>query len=267
VPAFRRPRIALATILALVPLVPILVAIVVTSGHAGRAAGTIATFTPVTTGAFATPAPAPAPPNPAPGEPGSAALIAHVTRTTALRAAPGGPVIKPLKTRTEFGSPEFLWVARTAPGWLGVITPLAGNGKLGWIPASAATLSRSPWELRVSLATHTLSVIRSGRTLARYPVAIGRPSAPTPTGTFAVTDRLSTGSPAGSYGCCILALSAVSPHPIEGWTGGNRVAIHSTPDASSIGKSVSHGCVRVAPGDGRWLLEHVPLGTPTVIRS
>jgi lipoprotein-anchoring transpeptidase ErfK/SrfK len=64
-----------------------------------------------------------------------------------------------------------------------------------------------------------------------------------------------------------LALSAMAPHAIADWSGGNRVAIHSTPETASIGNSVTHGCVRVALVDGRWLLNHVPLGTPTLISS
>jgi lipoprotein-anchoring transpeptidase ErfK/SrfK len=93
------------------------------------------------------------------------------------------------------------------------------------------------------------------------------PSAPTPAGTFAVTDRLVTHDPTGPYGCCILALSAVAPHAIQGWTGGNRIAIHSTPETSSIGYAVSHGCMRLTLPEGRWLLAHIPLGTPVVISS
>jgi lipoprotein-anchoring transpeptidase ErfK/SrfK len=188
-----------------------------------------------------------------------------VIHETEMRAAPGGPVLGRLPTRTEFGSQEFLWVVRSQPGWLGVVSPIAGNGRLGWIPASAATLSTNAWELRVSLSAHSLTVSENHRMLARYAVAVGRPTAPTPTGRFAVTDRLATGDPAGPYGCCILALSARSPHPIEGWSGGNRVAIHSTPDASAIGHSVTHGCVRVDLTNGRWLLDHIPLGTPALI--
>jgi lipoprotein-anchoring transpeptidase ErfK/SrfK len=107
----------------------------------------------------------------------------------------------------------------------------------------------------------------AGKVVQRYAVAIGRPDAPTPTGRFAVTDRLLTGDPAGPYGCCILALSAHSPHAIQGWTGGDRIAIHSTPDAASIGQAASHGCVRVTMDEGRWLLAHIPLGTPTLISS
>jgi lipoprotein-anchoring transpeptidase ErfK/SrfK len=98
-------------------------------------------------------------------------------------------------------------------------------------------------------------------------VAIGAGYAPTPTGRFAVTDRLSTGDPGGPYGCCILALSAHSPHAIAGWTGGDRIAVHSTPETESIGQPDSHGCVRVTLAEGRWLLAHIPLGTPALISS
>jgi lipoprotein-anchoring transpeptidase ErfK/SrfK len=156
-------------------------------------------------------------------------------------------------------------VVKRVPGWLGVVSPLAGNGRLGWIPRSAAQLIPVLWELKVSLSARRLTVRYNGATVQRYTVAIGRPVAPTPTGRFAVTDRLTTGDPTGPYGCCILALSAHSPHAIQGWGGGNRIAIHSTPDTSSIGQPVSHGCIRLTVAEGRWLLAHVPLGTPTLI--
>ena len=71
----------------------------------------------------------------------------------------------------------------------------------------------------------------------------------------------------GPYGCCILALSAHAPHAIQGWVGGTRIAIHSTPESATIGEAASHGCVRVTLPEGRWLLAHIPLGTPTLINS
>jgi lipoprotein-anchoring transpeptidase ErfK/SrfK len=160
-----------------------------------------------------------------------------------------------------------MWVARRSGRWLGVVAPQAGNNHVGWIHASAASLSRVTWELRVSLSARKVTVLDHGRIVQRYAVAIGAPEAPTPTGRFAVTDRLLTGNPAGPYGCCILALSATAPHAIQGWSGGNRIAIHSTPEASTIGEAVSHGCLRLTLAEGRWLVNHVPLGTPTVISS
>jgi lipoprotein-anchoring transpeptidase ErfK/SrfK len=271
----RRPRPGRAVLLVLatsIPVIPLLIGIAIgleqpDAGATGTAT-TTAGFTPAAASTAAAKAPArprgsTSPPVPS----GSGALVALVLHPTALRAAPGGHTLARLATRTEFGSPEALWVVDRVPGWLGVMTSQAGNGRVGWIAQSAASLSRVTWELKVALAARRLTVLDGGRVVKRYTVAIGQPDAPTPTGRFAVTDRLLTGNPAGPYGCCILALSAHSPHAIQGWTGGTRIAIHSTPDAASIGQAASHGCVRVTLAQGRWLLAHIPLGTPTLIRS
>ncbi len=197
----------------------------------------------------------------------SGAVVALITHRTQMRSSPGGRVLAAVPVKTPFGSPDALWVRRVAGHWLGVVSVLAGNNRLGWIPMAAVSLSRVDWELRVSLAARRLTVLDHGHVVRRYPVAIGAPASPTPAGRFAVTDRLRTADPGGPYGCCILALSAVAPHAIQGWGGGDRIAIHSTPETSTIGEPVSHGCVRLTPAEGRWLLAHIPLGTPTVISS
>jgi lipoprotein-anchoring transpeptidase ErfK/SrfK len=199
--------------------------------------------------------------------PGNGAIVAILHSATVMRARPGGRRLAAVSLRTSFGSPTVLLVRRRKPGWLGVVSVLAGNNRLGWIPSSSANLTRVPYRIEVFLGRRRLEVLRDGRVLQRYTVAVGMPSAPTPTGTFAVTDRLLTHDPTGPYGCCILALSAVAPHAIQGWTGGNRIAIHSTPETSSIGHAVSHGCVRLTLPEGRWLVDHIPLGTPVVISS
>ncbi len=199
--------------------------------------------------------------------PGNNPLVAVVENRTTLRAAPDGRSLARLGTRTEFGSPEVLWVIRHTAGWLGVVSPLAGNGRLGWIPRSSTSLARVPWELKASLSARALVVMHDDRLVKRYTVAIGQPGAPTPIGRFAVTDRLVTNDPSGPYGCCILALSAHAPHAIQGWSGGDRIAIHATPENTSIGEAVSHGCLRVLDAEARWLLGHIPLGTPVVISA
>ena len=266
----------------LIPAIPLAIGIVIAARGSGGAAAPAATataaFTPVaSTGASNSPAAASTTPSSSsatlhvsrrarvPG--GSGALVAVVSQPTTLRAAPGGRSLARLSTHTQFGSPETLLVVRQAPGWLGVVATEAGNGRIGWIAQGAASLSRVSWALEVSLGARRLTVLDSGKVIARYTVAIGRPAAPTPTGRFAVTDRLVTGDDSGPYGCCILALSAQAPHAIQGWAGGNRIAIHSTPDTATIGDAVSHGCVHVTVAEGRWLLAHIPLGTPTLIRS
>jgi lipoprotein-anchoring transpeptidase ErfK/SrfK len=255
-----RWRAALAALAALVAVVPIVIGLFLGSG--GSAAGATATS------ARFTPVPAPKRPSATLSVPsGPGALVALISHRVALRAAPAGRQLAELTTRTGFGSPQALWVVQRRGEWLGVISTQAGNNRVGWIPASAASLSRVPWELKVSLSARQLTVIDAGKVLERYTIAIGRPSAPTPMGRFAVTDRLATGNPSGPYGCCILALSAQAPHAIQGWDGGNRIAIHSTPDTASIGQPVSHGCMRLTLAQGQWLLGHIPLGTPTLISS
>jgi lipoprotein-anchoring transpeptidase ErfK/SrfK len=198
---------------------------------------------------------------------GSGALVALLIHPTAMRAAPGGRTLAHLGTKTQFGSPAAFWVVKHVPGWLGVMSSQAGNNRVAWIAQSSSTLGRVPWRLEVSLGARRLTVLDGGHVVARFTVAVGASDAPTPTGRFAVTDRLLTGDPEGSYGCCILALSAHSPHAIQDWTGGTRIAIHSTPETSSIGEAASHGCVRVTLPEGHWLLDHIPLATPVLISS
>jgi lipoprotein-anchoring transpeptidase ErfK/SrfK len=258
----RRARAALAAGAAVIPLVPIVVALVLggaSGGATAQTANSATVFRPVAV-----------PKASAPSllvPPGPGALVAVVQRGTQMRSRPGGHAYAKLSLHTEFGSPEAMWVVRTSGRWLGVVSPVAGNGRVGWIPAGAASLSRVNWKLEVSLSARRLTVLHAGHPVAHFTVAVGASSAPTPTGRFAVTDRLRTGDPGGPYGCCILALSAQAPHVIQGWSGGNRIAIHSTPDTSSIGLPVSHGCLRLTLAQGRWLLSHIPLGTPTLISS
>jgi|SRR5947209_4549600 len=258
-PTQMRSRIALACVVALLPAAPIVAGFVITAGSAAARGPRVAAYSAVSTAQFSQLTPEP-PSN-------NGALVAVVRVRTTMRATPGGRPIGTVRRRTEFGSPQELWVFRSIPGWLGVVSPLAGNGRIGWIPRSAASIAQTNWELKVSLSARRLTVLLGGLIAQRYTVAIGRPDAPTPAGRFEVTDLLTTGDPGGPYGCCILALSAKSPHAIQGWGGGNRIAIHSTPDTGSIGQPVSHGCLRLTLSAGRWLLSHIPLGTPTLIST
>jgi lipoprotein-anchoring transpeptidase ErfK/SrfK len=247
---------------ALIPLIPIVIALLLTSGSAATVTTTATSpYKPFAAAAHTSTQPNLLVP------PGKGALVAQVEHPTRMRSAPGGHAYAKVSTHTQFGSPQAMWVVRTSGHWLGVISPLAGNGKVGWIPSHAASLSRVTWQLRVSLAKRQLTVLDSSHVRARFTIAVGAPDAPTPTGRFAVTDRLTTGDNSGPYGCCILALSAKAPHAISDWDGGNRIAIHSTPETSSIGRPVSHGCMRLTLPEGRWLLNHIPLGTPTVVRA
>jgi hypothetical protein len=46
---------------------------------------------------------------------------------------------------------------------------------------------------------------------------------------------------------------------------GNGYLIHGTPEESTVGDAVTHGCVRLKEGDIAWLYANVPLGTDVYI--
>jgi lipoprotein-anchoring transpeptidase ErfK/SrfK len=68
----------------------------------------------------------------------------------------------------------------------------------------------------------------------------------------------------GPYGTFALGLSAHSDRLSEFAGSDAQVGIHGTNDPSSIGRAVSHGCVRV-PDDVADVLAQVPLGTPVLV--
>jgi len=194
-----------------------------------------------------------------------APLSFHLRRRAQLRTAPGGKVITTLKLKTEFRSPQILAVAGRRPGWVHVRTSVAHHG-LGWLPTNAGVLFSEPRTIVIDLSAHRLKLFHRGKLTNTYKVAIGAPGTPTPTGTFAITDRL-TVPPGTAYGCCILALTAHQDKIAQGWGGGDRVAIHATPDTSALGKSVSHGCVRGSNAALHELMRRVRLGTPVTIKA
>lgn len=186
-------------------------------------------------------------------------LGARLQRRVGLRDTPDGKIIATLPTKTHWGSPRVLAVTEQRDGWLGVLTEQR-PGKVAWIPSDAAQLLLEPWSLHIDLSARRATVRHEGKVVRHFTVGVGAPGSPTPTGTFGVTDtlRLTGGGP---YGCCAIAITARQPHIPQGWTGGDRVALHGTNAPSSIGQAVSHGCLRTDERDLRWLLARIPLGS------
>jgi hypothetical protein len=194
--------------------------------------------------------------------------LAVVRGSVALSDRPDGPATLRIGATTEFGSPRVLAVAARRDGWLGVVATERPNNRLAWVrrDSPALKLRRTAWSLHADLSDRTLTLRRDGRRVHRVTVAIGRPGSETPTGRFAVTDKLSGSSYGPYYGCCILALSGHQPNTPPGWTGGNRLAIHGTDAPSTIGTAASAGCLRASDADLRPLMAKVPLGTTVFIR-
>jgi hypothetical protein len=198
-------------------------------------------------------------------------VIAHVRPSSviALRARPAGPVVARVGAITRFGSERALGVVTIRHGrWLAVTEPGVADNRVVWVDARAGGLrySRTALEIEVDLSDRTLTVRNGDDVLRTASVGVGAFDSPTPTGRFAVTDKLDGDSFSAAYGCCILALSAIQPSLPRGWAGGDRIAIHGTLSPSDFGQAVSAGCVHARDTDLRWLMREVPLGTPVVIR-
>lgn len=195
-------------------------------------------------------------------------LAARLTHAVALRArpTPKARVVAKVRKRTRFHSPSVMAVLRQRGRWLGVTSEHLPNGRIGWVRATQVRLLREQWSIGVDLSERRATLRFKGRPRYAFAVAIGAASTPTPTGTFGITDRLTTGTPTSPYGCCVLALSGRQPDVPQEWPGGDRLAIHGTNAPASVGQAVSRGCLRASAATMRRLLARVPLGARVVIR-
>jgi hypothetical protein len=200
-----------------------------------------------------------------PDRPRGRFATARVVRRTTVRAAPSGRVLARVGRRTEFGSPRVLAVTGRRAGWLRVTASELRNGQPGWIRASSARLGAVDVWIRVDRSKREATLRRGARVLRRFPVAVGRPGTETPLGRFAVTDLLHTRNPDSPYGCCAVALSGHQTKLLPGWPGGDRLAIHATPNPETVGREASLGCMRAYDRDIRVLMRRVPLGAPVVV--
>jgi lipoprotein-anchoring transpeptidase ErfK/SrfK len=207
----------------------------------------------------------PAPPKP----PGTAILRVRAGETVGLRSKPRGKVVREVAAATQFGSPTTLTVAAQRGDWLGVTSTDLPNGELGWVKKqnTAVDQRRTKLAIRVDLSERRLRLVNGDRTLRTVTIGIGRPGSPTPTGRFAVTDKLNGANYGPYYGCCILALSGHQPNLPPGWPGGDRLAIHGTSNPAGIGGRPSAGCLHAGASDLQALMRRVPLGTPVIIRG
>lgn len=202
-----------------------------------------------------------------PGGSGHLALMAPRDGLT-LRDRPNGRVIAHLGPKTQWDSATILWAAKRHGDWLGVVATSIGNNRFGWVDArkERPRMWRSNVTLSVDLSERVLELRHGSKVVRRVPVTIGAPATPTPTGRFAVTDKLIPTDKLSAYGCCVLALSGHQKNLRPGWAGGDRIAIHGSP-GQRTGGAASAGCLRATNEDLKWMIDRVPLGTPVLIRA
>ncbi len=86
-----------------------------------------------------------------------------------------------------------------------------------------------------------------------YKVAVGKPSTPSPLGNWVIVQKAL--NPGGPFGVRWMRLSVP-------WGG---YGIHGTNNPKSIGRAVSHGCIRMYNEDVIEVYNRTPIGTPVTI--
>jgi lipoprotein-anchoring transpeptidase ErfK/SrfK len=99
----------------------------------------------------------------------------------------------------------------------------------------------------VSTSQHQLKLFEGNGLIKAYPIAVGKILSPTPSGTYTIINKQL--NPGGPFGVLWMGLS--KPH----------YGIHGTNNPASIGKNVSHGCIRMFNHDVLELSSSVPIGT------
>ncbi|MFY4776076.1 L,D-transpeptidase [Metabacillus sp. RGM 3146] len=125
------------------------------------------------------------------------------------------------------------------------------------LPASASGSSQL---IIINKSTNTLAFYDNGKLSKVFRVATGRNDSFTPEGTFKIVNKIKNrpyyklhipgGSKQNPLGDRWLGLNARGTY-------GTTYAIHGNNNASSIGKYISGGCVRMYNQDVHWLYDHV----------
>jgi hypothetical protein len=118
----------------------------------------------------------------------------------------------------------------------------------------------------VSIPDHQLALIEDGQVKKVYPVAVGKQSTPSPEGTFHIVVRVV--DPTYYHEGKVIPAGPGNPLGNR-WMGLDRkgYGIHGTNAPQSIGKSASHGCVRMAKRDLEELFSLVKPGDEVEIRG
>ena len=205
------------------------------------------------------------------------ATIGRAPRDTEPLAATDGTVVHPKGTLPVYAAPDGRPFAKVTPtqmgetwlpvidrrdGWVQVLLPSRPNGSTGWVKAASVEEARTPYLIRVHVGSRELELFEDGSLVGSWPVAVGAPETPTPTGrTFLLGSIVDANQ---SYSPVILPLGSHSD-TLDSYGGGpGTVALHGWPDDSVFGTAVSHGCIRV-PAEALDQLTQVPLGTLVIV--
>jgi lipoprotein-anchoring transpeptidase ErfK/SrfK len=114
-------------------------------------------------------------------------------------------------------------------------------------------------EIVVSLVDRELALVENGKVVKIYRVAVGKPTTPSPVGTFTIQRRVA--NPVYQHHGKIIPPGPGNPVG-DRWMGLNirGYGIHGTNVPSSVGKAASHGCIRLGKADIEDLFSRVRIG-------
>lgn len=112
---------------------------------------------------------------------------------------------------------------------------------------------RASYSITINVSNHSLTLLKENKPFKTYKVAVGKPSTPTPKGTFKIVNKAV--NPGGPFGARWMGLNAPN----------GDYGIHGTNTPSSIGKDISNGCIRMYNRDVIELFKLVSIGTPVRI--
>lgn len=111
----------------------------------------------------------------------------------------------------------------------------------------------------VSLQDRELALLENGQVKVIYPVAVGKASTPSPTGIYTIVNHVKN----PTYYHHGVVIPPGRWNPVGNRWMGLSVAgygIHGTDVQSSVGKAVSHGCIRLRRADIEALFAQVKVG-------
>jgi len=113
--------------------------------------------------------------------------------------------------------------------------------------------------LIVSFPARRIVLVDDGRMVKTYPVAIGKPSTPTPSGTFHIASHVV--NPTYLHDGKVVKPGPGNPVGTRWMSLGFKgYGIHGTNQPESIGHAASHGCIRLRNRDVEELFELVRVG-------
>lgn len=135
------------------------------------------------------------------------------------------------------------------------------------------TLRALVGKIVVHLNSRTLTLYRDGKAFKTYPVAVGMPAHPTPTGTFEIVNKQKNPTwtpPESPWAAGLGPIPAGPGNPLgTRWIGtsASAVGMHGTYADWSVGTAASHGCLRMHIPDVEALYELVSVGMPVEITN